>query len=362
MRNLIKDGRCFYVPIRFSEAPRYYRDENWAKPGVVMVTVSPMDEHGYFSFGPSASYMSAACEKARNIVVEVNSHMPRCHGGHDAFIHISQIDMIVEHDAPIAELPTAPATDIDKIVAKLIVEDIPNRACLQLGIGGMPSAVGTLLVETDLKDLSVHSEMYVDSFTDLSIAGKITGAYKNIDKGRQTYAFGAGTKKTYDFMNDNPEMMSCSVDYVNSSRVLSQIDNLISINNTIEVDLFGQVCSESAGYRHISGSGGQQDFVLGAYLSKGGKSFICCSSAAQTKNGGAVSRIVPTLQSGGIVTATRTNIHWLVTEYGKVNLKGLSSWEIAEKIISIAHPDFRDDLVLQAEKMNIWRRVNKKRP
>ena len=192
------------------------------------------------------------------------------------------------------------------------------------------------------------------------LAGKITGAHKGIDKGRQVYAFGAGTKKLYDYLNNNPECMSAPVDYTNDIRSISALDNFMSINNAVDVDLFGQVNAESAGVKHISGAGGQLDFVLGAYLSKGGKSFICCSSTFKTKDGQLKSRILPTLNQGSIVTDTRANIHYLVTEYGKVNLKGLSTWEKCAAIISVAHPDFRDQLIADAEKMNIWRRSNKR--
>ena len=249
---------------------------------------------------------------------------------------------------------------MDEAVAKLIVEEIPDGACLQLGIGGMPNAVGSLIAKSDLKDLGVHTEMYVDAFVDIAAAGKITGAHKGIDKGRQVYAFGAGTKKLYDYLNNNPECMSAPVDYTNDIRSISALDNFMSINNAVDVDLFGQVNAESAGVKHISGAGGQLDFVLGAYLSKGGKSFICCSSTFKTKDGQLKSRILPTLNQGSIVTDTRANIHYLVTEYGKVNLKGLSTWEKCAAIISVAHPDFRDQLIADAEKMNIWRRSNKR--
>ena len=252
-----------------------------------------------------------------------------------------------------------PATDVDKAVAKLIVEEIPNGACLQLGIGGMPNAVGSLIAESDLKDLGVHTEMYVDAFVDIANAGKITGARKNIDKGRQVYAFGAGTKKLYDYLNKNPECMSAPVDYTNDVRTIASLDNFMSINNAVDLDLFGQVNAESAGIKHISGAGGQLDFVLGAYLSKGGKSFICCSSTFTTKDGQLKSRILPTLDNGSIVTDTRANTHYVVTEYGKVNLKGLSAWQRTEALISIAHPQFRDELIKEAEKMHIWRRSNK---
>ena len=359
-RKAVAQGFSFYSPIRYSELPRYYRDLS-CPSRVAIFQVSPMDEHGYFSFGPSASHLAACCERAEVIIVEVNENMPRCLGGFENGIHISKVDMVVEGDnPPIGEMGGgAAATDVDQAVAKLIVEEIPDGACLQLGIGGMPNAVGTMIAESDLKDLGVHTEMYVDAFVDIAKAGKINGAKKNIDRYRQTYAFGAGTKKMYDYLNDNPECMSAPVDYTNDIRSISALDNFISINNTVDIDLYGQVNAESAGIRNISGAGGQLDFVLGAYLSKGGKSFICCSSTFTNKQGEKVSRIRPTLANGSIVTDTRANIHYFVTEYGKVNLKGLSTWQKAEAIISVAHPDFRDELIKEAESMHIWRRSNK---
>ena len=202
--------------------------------------------------------------------------------------------------------------------------------------------------------------MYVDAFVDIAKAGKITGAQKSIDKGRQVYAFGAGTKKLYDYLDNNPQCMSAPVSYTNDARTIAQIDNFISINNAVDIDLFGQVNAETAGVKQISGAGGQLDFVVGAYLSKGGKSFICCSSAFKQKDGTLASRIRPTLTEGSVVTDTRANVHWFVTEYGKVCLKGLSSWQRAEALISVAHPDFRDQLIADAEKMNIWKRSNKR--
>lgn len=359
-RKAIAKGFCYYTPIRYSEMPRYIRE--YPQPiNVAMFQVAPMDKHGYFNFGPNASHMMAVCERAEKIIVEVNENMPRCLGGFEEAIHISQVDMIVEGDNPrMAELGGGGApSDVDKRVAELIVEEIPNGACLQLGIGGMPNAVGAMIAESDLKDLGVHTEMYVDAFVDIAKAGKITGLRKNIDKGRQVYAFGAGTQKLYDYLDDNPQCMSAPVDYTNSIDSISAIDNFMSINNAVDIDLFGQVSSESSGIKHISGAGGQLDFVLGAYKSNGGKSFICCSSTFTDKKGEMHSRILPTLHPGSVVTDTRANIHYLVTEYGKVNLKGLSAWEKCEKIISVAHPDFREELIQEAEKMHIWRRSNK---
>ena len=359
-RKLISRGCAYYAPIRYSELPRYYRDSNTSLD-VAMFQVAPMDAHGYFNFGPNASHMGAVCQPAKKIIVEVNENMPRCLGGTEVGVHISQVSAIVEgNNPPIAEMGGGgAATEVDKKVAQLIVDQIPNGACLQLGIGGMPNAVGSLIAESDLKDLGVHTEMYVDAFVDIAKAGKITGAHKNIDRYRQAYAFGAGTKKMYDYMDENPELMSAPVEYTNDIRSISALDNFISINNCVDIDLFGQISSESSGIKHISGAGGQLDFVLGAYLSNGGKSFICCSSTFTDKSGKMHSRIRPTLTEGSIVTDTRANTHYVVTEFGMVNVKGLSTWQKAEAIISIAHPDFRDELIAEAEKMNIWRRSNK---
>ena len=359
-RKLMARGCSFYAPIRYSELPRYYRD-SIIPSRVAMFQVAPMDPHGFFNFGPNASHMGAVCEMADVIIVEVNKNMPRCLGGTECGVHISKVKYIVEGENPaIAEMGGGgPATEVDQKVAEQIVKEIPNGACLQLGIGGMPNAVGSLIAQSDLKDLGVHTEMYVDAFVDISKAGKITGAHKNIDRYRQTYAFGAGTQKMYDFMNENPELMSAPVDYTNDVRTISSLDNFISINNCVDLDLFGQVNAESAGTKNISGAGGQLDFVLGAYLSKGGKSFICCSSTFTDKAGNLHSRIRPTLTEGSIVTDTRANVQYIVTEYGMVNLKGKSAWQRAELLISIAHPQFQQELIDAAEKMNIWRRSNR---
>ena len=360
-RKAIAQGFAYYAPIRYSELPRYYRESS-TPLDVAVFQVAPMDEHGFFNFGPNASHMAAVCEKAKVVIVEVNENMPVCLGGFENCVHISDVDMIIEGDNPaIGEMGGgAAASEVDEAVAKLIVEEIPDGACLQLGIGGMPNAVGSLIAKSDLKDLGVHTEMYVDAFVDIAQAGKITGSHKAIDKGRQVYAFGAGTKKLYDYLHNNPECMSAPVDYTNDIRSISALDNFMSINNAVDVDLFGQVNAESAGIKHISGAGGQLDFVLGAYLSKGGKSFICCSSTFKGKDGSLQSRIVPTLNPGSIVTDTRANIHYLVTEFGKVNLKGLTTWQKCEAIISVAHPDFRDQLISEAEKMHIWKKSNKR--
>ena len=359
-RKHIDTGACFYEHMRYSELPRYYYD-HINPPDVAMIQVGPMDKHGYFNFGISASHMKAICDTAKILIVEVNQNMPRCLGGFGESVHITDVDMIVEgRNDPMGQMLSAPPTEIDKAVAKQVVERIPNGACLQLGIGGMPNAVGMLLCESDLRDMSVHTEMYVEAFVDLSLCGKISGANKSIDHGRQTYSFAAGSQRVYDFLDDNRMCMAAPVSYVNDIRTIAAIDNFMSINNAVDIDLYGQVSSETSGIRHISGAGGQQDFVLGAYLSNGGKSFICLSSTFKKKDGTLASRIRPTLVEGSIVTDTRVNTMYVVTEYGCVNLKGLSSWERAEALISIAHPDFREELIQAAQKQKIWYHSNKR--
>ena len=359
-RKIIKKGMGFFSPIRYSELPRYYREN--VDVDVAMIQVTPMDEHGNFNFGLAASHLADMLAKAKTIIVEVNKNMPWVFGLTGSEINIKDVDMVVEGDNPaIAQLGGGgEPSDVDKAVAKLIVEQIPNGACLQLGIGGMPNAVGSMIAQSDLTDLGVHTEMYVDGFVDMAMAGKLTGRNKALDKGRQVYAFAAGSQKLYDYINRNPDVMAAPVEYTNDVRILAQLDNFISINNAIDMDLYGQVNAESAGTKHISGTGGQLDFVMGAYLSRGGKSFICMSSTVTGKDGSVKSRIVPTLTPGSIATDPRSCVQYLVTEYGMINLKGLSTWERSEAIIGIAHPDFREELIQAAEKMQIWRRSNKR--
>ncbi len=358
-RKIYEMGCGYYTPMRYSELPRYYL-ENVDPIGVAICQVTPVNRDGFFNLGPQVSHQRAVFTRAKTKIVETNPHMPFCHGDKDAFIHISEIDHVVEEpNQPLPQLVATQPTAVDEQVARFIVEEIPDGACLQLGIGGMPNAVGMLIARSDLKDLGVHTEMYVDAFVDMAEAGKINGSRKNIDRGRQVFTFAAGTQRLYDYLDNNRDMRCTTVDRVVDIRTVSQLDNFISINNAVEIDLFGQVNSESNGVKHISGTGGQLDFVIGAYLSKGGKSFICLSST-YNKSGAKKTRIVPTLAPGTIVTDSRTCTHWVVTEFGKVNLKGKNTWEKAEALISVAHPDFRDELIKAADEMKIWRERNKR--
>ncbi|MDQ0508746.1 butyryl-CoA:acetate CoA-transferase [Peptoniphilus ivorii] len=350
---------AFYNPLRYSELPKYYRDE--VELDVAIVTTTPMDKHGYFNFGLNASHTMAGIEKAKMVIVEVNEAMPYCPGKCESEVHIDRVDFIVEAgNVPLAEVPKGSYGEVDEKVAEFIVKEIPDGATLQLGIGGMPNAVGALIADSDLKDLGVHSEMYVDAFVDMAKKGKVNGSKKTIDKYRQVYAFAAGSAELYEYLDHNPECMAAPVNYTNGAEVVKEIDNFISINNALNVDLWGQVSSESTGLRHISGAGGQLDFALGAYLSKGGKSFICLSSTFTNKKGETVSRILPNFATGSAITVARPNTHYIVTEYGIFNCKGRTTWERAEGLIELAHPDFRDELIKNAEEMGIWRASNKR--
>ncbi|NLW45647.1 MAG: butyryl-CoA:acetate CoA-transferase [Syntrophomonadaceae bacterium] len=360
-RKLHDNDLCNYVPLTYHEAPRWAR-KYWDVDAALLL-VGPMNEKGYFNLGVSNSVTPTIISKARKIVVEVNENVPTCLGGNQESIHISQIDAIVEgNNNPLVEIPTPEPTETDVKIAQWIMKEIVDGACIQLGIGGLPNVVGKMLVDSDLKDLGVHTEMLVDSYVDLYLAGKITGARKTTDRYKMVYTFAMGTKKLYDFLDNNPACAIYPVNYTNDPRIIALNDNFIAINNAIEIDLYGQVCSESVGTRQISGTGGQLDFIYGAFHSHGGKGMICLSSTFTDKDGRVQSRIRPTLTPGAVVTVPRSITSYVVTEYGIVNLKGKSTWQRSADLISIAHPDFRDELIKEAEKMKIWRRTNKIEP
>ncbi len=358
-RKLHDKDLCYYRPLLYHEAPTFY-DRGYVPVDVALIKVSSMDKHGFFNLGTSCSMTPAVCDAARIVIAEVNSSVPVCLGGLRESIHISEIDYLVEgENKPLPQLPELPITDVDNKVAMLVMEEIEDGACLQLGIGAMPNAIGAMIAKSDLKDLGVHTEMLVDSFVDMYEAGRITGRRKQIDKCKMIYTFAMGTKKLYDFLDYNPACAIFPVNYTNDPFNIAKNDKVIAINNAIEVDLFGQVCAESSGPRHISGTGGQFDYIFGSYKSNGGKGFICLSSTITGKNGELESRIKPIITPGGIVTDQRTANFYVITEYGKAMLKGKSTWQRAEALIDIAHPQFRDELIKEAENMKIWVRTNK---
>jgi butyryl-CoA:acetate CoA-transferase len=346
----------YYIPMKFNENPMMTRRN---KVDVFVSQVSPMDNHGYFSWGGGGASAMAAAETAKTVVLEVNAKMPRVLGGGQESIHISEVDYVFETDNPLPQLAAAAPSDIDTKIAANIIPLLRNGNCIQLGIGGVPNAVGSMIAASDLQDLGVHTEMYVDAFVMMHKAGKITGRFKNIDKYKQSFAFAMGSQELYDFIHDNPGCAAYNVDYTNNPHIIASIDDFVSINACLEVDLTGQICSESVGTRHISGTGGQLDFVEGAYKSKGGQSFVCAPSTRTLKDGTAISAICPILTPGAIVTTPRTATHMVVTEYGIADLKGKSTWQRAEALIAIANPDFQDGLVQKAQEFNIWRKSNK---
>ncbi len=356
-RMMAKNGRCWYIPMLFAELPKYWINRSHGID-IAMFQVAPMDEHGNFNVGPQVADMWGVLKAAKKIIVEVNENMPVALG-HQTQLNLYGIDYVVEgSNRPLAELPDKEGTKIDKMIASHVVERIKSHSTLQLGIGALPSTIGKMLADSDVRNINGHSEMFVDAYVDLFEAGKLTGN-KNVDKGKAVYTFAGGTKRLYDFIDNNPICCNAPVDYVNNVHVVSSIKNFVSVNSCIQVDLYGQVCSESVGHQQISGTGGQLDFVMGAFQSEGGKSFICTPSTRTLPDGTVESIIAPMLRPGAIVSTPRTATHYIVTEYGAADLKGKSTWERAEALINIAHPDFREDLIMNAEKMGIWKYTSK---
>jgi len=344
-------GRCNYIPMNFGEAPDYYR--RFVEPiGVACLKTAPLDERGYFNFGPSTSYHRAMIERARVVVVEANTSVPRVEGP-DRGLHVSEVDYVIDGgSAPLPELAAGPISAVERQVARLIAQEIEDGSCLQIGIGGMPNAVCSLLREANVRDLGIHTEMMVDGIVDLIEAGVVNNSRKQIDNGKSVFSFALGTTRLYRALDSNPAIWSYPVDYTNLPVNIARNERVVSINNTTQMDLQGQAASESSGHRHISGTGGQLQFVRGAYASNGGKSFICLSSTCEVK-GTRISRIVSALTSGNIVTTPRTDVMYVVTEFGVVNLKGKSVAERAVALISIAHPDFREELARAAREQQL---------
>jgi itaconate CoA-transferase len=332
-----------YVPNNFHQTPRLLIDEIGIDTFVC--TVSPMDRHGYMSFGTGNDCSTKVARSAKRLIVEVNENMPRVFGD-GAQLHISEVDAIVENHVPLLELPSRAPTPEDEVIGRIIAGMVPDGACLQMGVGALPNLVCTAL--RDRNDLGIHTEALCPGLIDLIQAGVVTNQRKALDRGKTVFTFAMGQKAMYDFIDNNPAIESRPVDYVNDPRVIAQNDNVISINATVQIDLTGACNSEHMLGHQYSASGGQLDFVRGAYASKGGKSIIAARSTAAK---GKVSHIVACLE--GPVTTPRIDTHYVVTEFGAVTLKGLSSTERAKALIALAHPEFRDELMASAKELHL---------
>ncbi len=362
----------FYCPLNFAETdwemehlrgPLHEYDPH--KTGVRLqdahiMRVAPMDEDGYFNFGLNNACQYGWC-LAPKVIVEVNENMPIALGGARESIHVSQVDFIVEGaNEPLFELPGSESTEVEQKIAQHVFEYLSDGCCIQLGIGGMPNVLGHMISESDLKNLGGHTEMLVDAYMEMYLSGRMNNSMKDKDRWKTVYTFALGGKKLYDWIDNNKALASYNVGYVNHFDVIKAIDNFVSINQALEIDINGQVNAESNGFQQISGNGGMLDFVQGSFWSRGGKSFICVPSTYTKKDGSVISRITPSFKEGSTVTIPRQMVQFIATEYGCVNLKLAPQWLRAEKIISVAHPDFRDDLIKAAEKAKVWRKSNKK--
>ena len=357
-RKLCDKGLCNYIPMIFRNVVPYYR--HFLTVNVAMICVTPMDQHGYFNLSCAAGIARGILEKADIVILEVNEHLPRILGGFDESIHIDEVDYVVEGEhPPLPQFPIAQPTEEDIKIADLIVPHIVDGATLQLGIGGMPNVVGARLAESDLKDLGMHTELCGDAYYELYKAGKLTNKRKALQRGKGVTGIVFGSQDLYEWVDQNPGVVVEPLEYVNAPETIARHENMISINSCIAVDLYGQICAESAGLRHISGTGGQLDYLTGAAMSAGGKAFICMTSSFVDKTGVRRSRVLPHF-NGDIVTDPRSQAYYIVTEYGAVNLAGRSTWERAEMLVSIAHPDFRDSLIAAAEEQKIWRKSNRR--
>ncbi|MPM23414.1 Butanoate coenzyme A-transferase [bioreactor metagenome] len=309
---------------------------------VALVQVSPPDQNGYCSLGVSVDYTKPALESAKTVIAQVNPQMPRTMG--DSFVHVSQLDWIVEADVPLLQLKPPVIGAVERAIGEHCAGLIRDGDTLQLGIGAIPDAV--LLFLKEKKDLGIHSEMFSDGVVELFEAGVITNRRKTLHPGKCVVTFLMGTRRLYDFVNDNPAVMMMPVDYVNDPYVIRQNDNLVSINSCLQVDLQGQVVSTSVGKREFSGVGGQVDFVRGANMSRGGRSIMAMPATAK---GGAVSKIAAVIDEGASVTTSRHDVGYVVTEYGVAELRGKTLRQRARALIAIAHPDFRAALAQEFE-------------
>ena len=332
------EGRVDFTPVYFSEIPSLLRED--LRPNVTLLQCSPPDAHGYVSLGVSVDYTKPAAEASDLVIAQVNQNMPRTLG--DSFLHVTQIGCLVEADTSVIELAPPKIGDVERAIGENVASLVRDGDTLQLGIGAIPDAV--LLFLKEKNDLGIHTEMFSDGVVELVEAGVITNKAKTLHRGQSVATFLMGTRRLYDYVNNNPAVAMYPVDYVNDPYVIGQNDNLVSINSCVQVDIMGQVVSTSAGLRQISGVGGQVDFVRGANLSKGGRAIMAMPS---TTGKGKISKIVPFLDQGSAVTTTRNEVNYVITEYGIAKLKGKSLRQRAEALIRIAHPDFRDELTAE---------------
>jgi 4-hydroxybutyrate CoA-transferase len=347
LRDFVGKGLFTYTPVRLGEAVEMVN--RCRKGNIVGLVVSPMDKHGFFSTGCNVDWgWETAKTPGVKVVLEVNGNMPRTFGTNH--LHISEVDAVVENHIPLVELPTIPVNEKDEAIGRFIADMVEDGSCLQIGIGGIPNAVANFLM--DKKDLGVHSEMLADSMVDLYNAGVITSAKKNFMPYKWIGTFALGSRKLYDFIDENPLVEMHSTSFVNDPYIIGKNDKLISVNGTLEVDLTGQCASESISFKQYTGTGGQLDFVQGAWRSRGGKSFLALYSTYTDKDGNLQSKIVPSLSSGIFTTVSRTEVQYVVTEYGVANLKGQNLRTRFKELVNIAHPDFRDWLTFEARKMN----------
>ncbi|MHB1315786.1 MAG: acetyl-CoA hydrolase/transferase family protein [Christensenellales bacterium] len=340
-RKAVPAGDADFIPIHFSNIPKLFLNDI-LPVDVALVQASRIDKHGYMSLGISVDYTLAAVKKAKTVIVQVNKNMPRTLG--EAFIHISEADYIVEHDEPLLELKAPALDEADLAIGRNCAKLINDGDTLQLGIGALPDAV--LAALTDKKDLGIHSEMFSDGVMKLVKQGVINCKRKNYHNGKMIATFIMGSKELYEFLDDNPMVYMAPATYTNDSNVIAKNDNLVSINSCVQVDLAGQICSESVGLRQISATGGQVDFIRGANMSNGGKAIMALHS---TTDDGKISKIVPCLDRGATVTTLRTDIGYVVTEYGIAHLANKTVRERGRQLIQIAHPDFRPKLTKEWE-------------
>ena len=358
-RRYIDQGRAYHLPMLFRQLGSYYR-KGFAPVDVAMVTVAPMDERGDFSFGLTNCAQREVLDAAKTIILEVNPNMPVTVGIENDRINIREVDALVGCALPIPTVTAPLASELDRKIAEHLMPYITRGSTLQLGIGGIPNAIGTLIAESDVKDLGMHTELMSDGYLALYRAGKITNRCKPLQRGKGVFSICNGSRELYDFLDHNDEILTAPMRWVNSPETIRQLDDFVSVNGCIAVDLYGQVSAESSGTRQISGTGGQVDFITGAMEAEHGRAFLTMHATYTDKAGKTHSRILPRFTEGDIITTPRTQAPCVVTEYGIAALPGKATWQRAEALISIAHPDFREELIRAAEEQKIWRRSNKR--